>query len=148
MTELEISKIISGSPPKSYPLDPIPTWLLKTNLDVLVPIITKIVNQSLQTGYVPAIMKKALLTPLLKKPSLDKEILKNYRPVSNLSFVSKITEKAAMSQISGYSIFNGLLTKFQSAYRPLHSMETALLRVQNDVLTMLDSGKGGYFSAF
>ena len=142
MTVTEISKIISGSPPKSCLLDPIPTWLLKSNIDVLAPVITDIVNRSLQLGYVPAGMKKALVTPLLKKPSLDKEILKNYRPVSNLSFVSKIIEKAAMSQVSGYSVFHNLLTKFQSAYRTLHSTETALLRVQNDILTSLDAGKG------
>ena len=87
-------------------------------------------------------MKKALVSPLLKKPTLDKEILKNYRPVSNLSFVSKIIEKAAMSQVSDYSVFHGLLTKYQSAYRTKHSTETALLRVQNDILTSLDAGKG------
>jgi hypothetical protein len=54
----------------------------------------------LQEGLFPSDMKKALVTPLLKKASLDKDILKNYRPVSNLSFVSKVIEKAAMSQIS------------------------------------------------
>ena len=138
MTLEQISKIIESSPPKSCSLDPIPTWLLKSHLDVLAPVITHIVNESLQQGYFPLSMKKALVKPLLKKATLDKEVMKNYRPVSNLSFVSKIIEKAAMSQISSFAS----LTKFQSAYRPLHSMETALLRVQNDILMQLDSGKG------
>ena len=86
-------------------------------------------------------MKKALVSPLLKKPSLDKEVLKKYRLVSNLSFVSKIIEKAAMSQMSEHSVFHNLLTKFQSAYSTCHSTETALLQFQNDILTHLDAGK-------
>ena len=142
MTVEEISKIILSSPPKSSILDPIPTWLLKTVINSVAPTLTDIVNRSLQEGHSPADMKKALVTPLLKKPTLDKEILKNYRPVSNLSFVSKIIEKAAMLQISQHVSANNLLTKVQSAYRPLHSTETALLRVQNDILRSLDSSNG------
>ena len=133
---------ISKSPPKACSLDPIPTWLLKSNIDILSPVITKIVNMSLMQGYFPKSMKKALVSPLLKKPTLDKEVRKNYRPVSNLSFLSKIVEKSGMSQVSNFSVSNNLLTKFQSAYREKHSTETALLRVQNDILAYLDEGKG------
>ena len=142
MSTDEVTKIISKSPPKSCSLDPLPTSLLKRLTDVLAPCITTIVNKSLQKGYFPADMKKALVTPLLKKPSLDKDVLKNYRPVSNLSFLSKVVEKAAMSQISTYVSANHLLTKFQSAYRSNHSTETALLRVQNDILKSMDSSSG------
>ena len=66
-------------------------------MDIFSPIITSIVNKSLQQGYFPADMKKALVSPLLKKPNLDNEVKKNYRPVSNLTFVLKLVEKAAMS---------------------------------------------------
>jgi hypothetical protein len=68
-------------------------------------------------------------------------VLKNYRPVSNLSFLSKVTEKAAMSQISKYVQENNLLSPVQSAYRPFHSTETALLKVQNDILRFLDNSQ-------
>ena len=134
VTVEEVTKIIVKSPSKSCSLDPLPTWLLKAHLDMLAPPITTIVNSSLQTSVFPSDMKKALVTPLLKKPSLDKEVLKNYRPVSNLSFVSKIIEKAAMCQVTEHADANDALPKFQSAYRPMHSTETALLRVQNDIL--------------
>jgi hypothetical protein len=76
MTLEQISKIIESSPPKSCSLDPIPTWLLKSHLDVLAPVITHIVNESLQQGYFPLSMKKALVKPLLKKATLDKEVMK------------------------------------------------------------------------
>ena len=142
MTNDEIGKLIAKSPPKSCSLDPVPTWFLKANIEVLLPTISTIVNKSLQLGYFPLAMRKALVSPLLKKPSLDSEVKKNYRPVSNLSFVSKIIEKAAMSQVYDFSVINNLLTKFQSAYRPLHSTETALLCVMNDLLCSLDAGKG------
>ena len=138
----EITKIISASPTKSCRLDPLPTWLLKLLLDTLTPAITTIINLSLQNSHFPAGMKKALVTPLLKKTSLDKEVLKNYRPVSNLSFLSKVTEKAAMSQIATHVHENNLLSPVQSAYRPSHSTETALLKVQNDILRFLDSSQG------
>jgi hypothetical protein len=142
LTTEEVEKLILKSPSKSCSLDPIPTWLLKVMINVLAPTIANIVNKSLQEGHFPKDMKYALVTPLLKKSSLDKEILKNYRPVSNLTFVSKIIEKAAMSQVSSYVSINKLLTKFQSAYRPAHSTETALLRVQNDILLSLDKSQG------
>src|SRR6218665_444629 len=62
----------------------------------------KIVNISLSTGSLPLLFKHSLVTPLLKKPSLDKEILSNYRPVSNLSFISKLTERIVLSRINDY----------------------------------------------
>ena len=50
------------------------------------------INLSLQLGYVPQVFKVAVIKPLLKKPSLDPDILANYRPISNLPFISKILE--------------------------------------------------------
>jgi hypothetical protein len=142
LSEEEVKKIISSSPTKTCQLDPMPTWLLKDFIDILAPVITKIVNLSLQSSHFPIAYKKALVRPLLKKPTLDKEVLKNYRPVSNLSFVSKIIEKAVLKQLSSHMDSNGLHTPVQSAYRPQHSTETALLKVQNDILQSLDSSQG------
>jgi hypothetical protein len=142
LTTEEVKKIITSSPTKSCPLDPLPTWLLKELCDTLSPVIAKIVNLSLLTGHLPTSMKKALVMPLLKKLILDKEIFNNYRPVSNLAFVSKVIEKASLKQMSGHMDINHLHTPSQSAYRPLHSTETALLKIQNDILLSLDSSKG------
>ena len=142
VSEADVRKIISSSPTKSCALDPVPTWLLKQCQDQLVPVLTCIVNASLSCADFPKELKKAFLTPLIKKLTLDCEILKNYRPVSNLSFISKLIERIVCVQLIEHLEANGLYELFQSAYRQLHSTETALLRVQNDLLQAVDTEGG------
>lgn len=81
---------------------------------------------------------EAAVSPLLKKGAKDSGH-KNLRPVSNLQFVSKITEKAVFNQIYAHITENGLLTELQSAYRSAHSTETALLQIVNDILLNMNS---------
>ena len=83
--------------------------------------------------------KNTLVCPFLKKPGLDHEILKNFCPISNLQFVSKLTEKAVAKQIEHTSI-NGLFPSLQSAYCKYHSTETALLKEKNDLLLNMNNG--------
>ena len=83
----EVKRLILSSPSKSCELDPLPTKLLKQCLDCVLPTITAIINRSLSESHVPISFKRAVVRPLLKKPGLDKEVLKNYRPVSNLPFI-------------------------------------------------------------
>ena len=80
--------------------------------------------------------KQAHVTPILKKSSLDKEVFKNYRPVSNLSFISKILERVVAVQLQTHLDKAGLMTSFQSACRKHQSTASALLNVQNDLLNM------------
>ena len=141
-TTSEITSIIKKASNASCPLDPIPTQLLNDVLSVLSPIIAQIVNASLQSGIFPSELKSAIVRPLLKKPSLDCEILKNYRPVSNLSFLSKVIEKVVASRLVDHMTENNLMDPMQSAYRKGHSTETALLRLHNDVVSAVDRGCG------
>ena len=93
---------------------------------------------SLQSGIFPAKLKEALITPLLKKTNLDVEELKNFRPVSNLPFVGKVIERAAINQLQCYINDNDFHSKNQSAYRCFHSVETATVPVTNDLLRAVD----------
>jgi exonuclease III len=146
-TEDEILKIIKSSSKASCELDPIPTRLLTDHfLPELLPVITEMVNASLASGIFPASLKTALVRPLLKKLSLDSNVLKNFRPVSNLSFLSKIIEKIAARRLFTHMTENGIHDIMQSAYKPFHSTETALLRVQNDILSALDNKSGVYLA--
>ena len=141
VSDSEVERLIMCAPVKLCDLDPIPTRLLKSCIDSLLLPITKLINLSLSSGTFPVAFKFARVTPLLKKPSLGKEDLKNYRPVSNLSLISKLTEKVAASQIGSFLESTNKSNNFQSAYRWLLSMETALLKIHNNILTAMDSGK-------
>ena len=97
-------------------------------------------NISYIAGIFPSCLKSALIIPTLKKTSLDPESLKNYRPISNLPFLGKVIERVVCSQFMSYVAKNSLLPSRQSAYRKNHSVETTLVRVQNDLLQSLDAG--------
>ncbi|XP_060563505.1 uncharacterized protein LOC132722906, partial [Ruditapes philippinarum] len=127
-TEQEVKALIKKSATKSCELDPIPTWLLKECLDELTPVITSFINVSLDAAYVPIMFKHSRIRPLLKKPNLDPNELKNYRPVSNLPFLSKILEKVVDVRLESHLKTNNLHEVNQSAYRKFHSPETALLK--------------------
>ena len=88
----------------------------------------------------PQCFKSALVIPILKKMCLDHNDLNNYQPVSNLCFIAKILEKLALSKVSSYLNSHNLCNTCQSAYRPGHSTETAVLKVVNFLFLSLSKG--------
>ena len=97
-------------------------------------------NASMGGGYFPASQKIANITPILKKASLDPLDLGNCRPISNLTFLSKLLERAAYEQIVGYMKRHQLLPSLQSAYQKNRSTETATIKVMSDIYRAADAG--------
>ena len=140
-SQQEIHTIIMTFNNKSCELDPLPTWLLKQCTEELLPLISAIINNSLESGVFPYQCKHAIIRPLLKKQSLDADDLKNYRPVSNLQFISKVLEKVVDQQIDEHLNTHSLNDPLQSAYRKNHSTETATIKLCNDIISGMNSGK-------
>ena len=137
LCEDDIRKLINSLQTKSCETDVLPTKLLKSFLNELLPIITRLVNLSLTEGVFPPNWKEAIVRPLLKKLGLEL-IYANYRPVSNLPFMSKLIEKAALFHLNKHVNDHNLLPRNQSAYRQHHSCESALLRLVNDILAAME----------
>ena len=117
-----------------------PTSVVLEVLDVLLPVITNMINLSFESGEFASDWKEALLKPLLKKCGLD-IAFHNFRPVSNLPYVSKLSEKAAANQLIDHMSTNDLHMPLQSAYKQNHSTESALLKVKNDILLNMEAQK-------
>ena len=117
----------------------IPSTAMKHCFSTLLPTICTIVNLSLRTGVVPSQLKEAMIHPLLKKQTLPCEAFSSFRPISKLRFLSKGIEKVVASQLVDYLEENNLYEKFQSAYKKPHSVETALIRVQNYILRAINN---------
>ena len=136
LTDTEVSQLLLSHHPTTCALDPIPSSLLQAITPDILPFITSLVNSSLSSGCFPSSFKKAYITPLLKKPTLDPSTIQNYRPVSLLPFLSKTIERAASNQLSAFFSQNNLLDPHQSGFRPGHSTETALLAVKESLQTV------------
>jgi hypothetical protein len=129
----EMLCVLSHIKPKYCAIDPIPSWIVITLRNDLADFLCEIVNASLSSGEFPTSEKRAVVTPLLKKPGLDKQLLCNYRPVSCISFLSKLMERLVVKRLDTFVERNCMCDPFQSAYKTGFSTETALLRLNNDL---------------
>ena len=137
ITQSHLEKTIKAMPTNSCQLDVIPTDKVKKVLGGCLPALTHIINKSLETNQFCSEWKEALVKLLIKKTTAGQE-KSNYRPVSNLSFISKIVENVILIQFAKHCDENKLLPAYQSAYRKNHSCKTSLLKVVDDLLWAME----------
>ena len=139
-TDEELKSIIQKYGIKASAEDPLPTCVLKSIMYEMLPMYKLLVNKSLSEGSMDGI-KHSVIDPLLKKDSLDPEIHKNFRPVNNLVFLSKLIERIASRRIDDHMARNNLHDKKQFAYKEFHSTETMMTGLVSDVLKGFDENK-------
>ena len=86
----------------------------------------------------PSNLKLAILIPLINKACLDPEIFNHFRPISNLTYLSKLIEKVVATRLFDHMTTNGLHECLQSSYKKYHSTETALTCIHDDILRAVD----------
>ena len=133
----DVKKLVVDTPNKSCELDPINTILLKSNIEIIAPIIANIANCSFTSGKVCQDLKDALLHPL-QKGTLDHNLLTSFRPVSDLTYLSKLLERLAAKQLISYTESTGMMECNQSAYHKNHSTETCLLKLKTDIVDAIN----------
>ena len=105
----KLRAVIRSAPGKSCSLDPIPHSLLCEILEDLQPFLRLFVNTSLREVYLPASQKHAIITLIVKKEGIDPDVRSSYRPISNLSFLSKIIERIVAQRLNAYLCQHNLL---------------------------------------
>jgi len=86
--------------------------LMKSCADEMAPVIAGLANRSFSTGVFPSTLKHGRVTPLLKKPGLKKTAMTNYRPITNLSTLSKLLERLVLSRLRPHVLRPGISASF------------------------------------
>ena len=141
VTITEVSNLLLRLPNKSSPLDYVHTSVLKSCSGVFAPLIAQLANLSFTAGIFPTQFKIAQVTPLLKKAGLDEGDPANYRPISNLNTIGKVIERLFLARLMPHIAASKYFSPMQSAYRKLHSTETALLKIMDDLYRIVDRKK-------
>ena len=136
----EIEKIIKQCGIKTSVEDPMPAKLIKMCLDILLPVYSDLVNKSLLEGSIEKV-KTSVIDPLIKKAGLDPDVDKNYRPVNNLRFLSKLTERVAKIRKDEHMTSHALHTPEEFGYKQNHNTETMMLGLTDEVLRGFDENQ-------
>ena len=137
IVEDELFKTIKTMKSTTSSNDPCNTKFILNFSQILVPVWTNVINKSFVEGTVLNCWKEAIVLPVQKNHSLGMH-LTNYRPISNLTFFSKLIEKVILNQLWNHFKTNKLLPNYQSAYRSNHSTETAILNLCDNILQNME----------
>ena len=137
----ELREIVYRSIKTTHGIDPLPSNTMAQCMDVLLPHLLDLVNTSLLTGSVDGV-KFSFVKPLLKKVDLALSLFPSYRPISNLSFISKLVERVVVKRLNEHMTSNNLHVDSQHGYKSGHSTETLLIKFINDILVAIDQNRG------
>ena len=132
----EISKALFSIKSNATGLDELPLKFLQIVFPFLSLQFEHLFNYIILTGIFPDKWKVSKVIPIKKKNNCN--AISNLRPISILPVVAKTFELVLKSQMINFIESNNLLTDFQSGYRSKHSTTTAILKITNDILSMLD----------
>ncbi|KAF7252624.1 Craniofacial development protein 2 [Varanus komodoensis] len=136
----DVDKVLGQVCTTTCVLDPCPSWLLSKAKHRIGSWIRGVINSSLKDGWVPALLKEAVVRPVLKKASLDPEMAANYRPVANIPFLGKVLERVVAGQLQALLDETDYLDPFQSGFRPGYGTESALVALYDDLCGERDRG--------
>ena len=136
----ELRDIIKKSGIKTSMEDPMPSKLMVPALESMLPVLTKLINLSLKEGNLDGV-KWSVIVPLLKKAGLDIDIWKNYRPVNNLVYFSKLIERVVDARLDEHMQKYKLHENTAYAYKRYHSTETMMIGIFDEVLQGFDQNK-------
>ena len=140
ISDEETLKILNNMKKTTCDVDPCNINFLMEFKGTLLGTWTKIINKSLLNGCFLQSWKKAIIRPLIKSSKLHREF-KNCQPISNLSFISKSIEKAALLQLSTFFEDQNLQPTYQSAYHKHHSTEMGVLNICDEILENAEHNK-------
>ena len=138
ITTTEVRKIILSLKNSSPGWDEIPASIAKRCVNNYIEPLTHIINQSLKEGVFPSEMKLARIVPIYKCG--DSSNISNYRPISVLSFFSKVFEKIMYNIVIDFMDNNNAIYKYQFGFRQKHSTQQAIITLVNKITTCLNSG--------
>ena len=127
-----------NAPMQSCALNPLSTHILKEFLQKFLPFITGMCNASLMQGCLPINQRHAIIMPSLRKVGRAQADVTNYRPMSNLTFISKVVERLVCHQLVSFLENHNLILIPQSAYLRSHSTESEILKIVSDVYMAAD----------
>jgi len=145
VTVEHVKSVISEFPCKSCNINEIPSFIFKYCSNILAPPIANLFNESIGTGVFPSCLKLARVIPIHKNG--DHKSLNNYRPISTLSFLSKIFERLMFKRLQSFISANNIINCNQFGFRQGSSTSDAIAEFLNYAYESLD-GKGVLVSVF
>ena len=118
--------------------DELPPFVAKSCIEEFIEPLTFMINESLRTGICPSELKIERVVPIFK--SGDPSLLTNYRPISVLSFFSKVFERIVYDYLFDFICTNNILYDYQFGFRPGHSTQQAIITLIDKITKSLDNG--------